>query len=153
MAEERTVSAFTWITPARRSLMSIRQMGARTIVQQHYTTETKVIRVGFLVLLVLLWCRMLTWTTIFLISILGSQEFNYKTNGQILQPSEKNIFEEKILRIGKVARWWRRWCMAWWTGRRLWTCNITRSWNIILSWFKLKSPRNLSCRYKRQNKQ
>jgi len=43
MAEERTVSAFTWITPARRSLMSVRQMGARTIVQQHYTTETKVV--------------------------------------------------------------------------------------------------------------
>ena len=45
MAEERTVSAFTWITPASRSLMSIWQMGARTIVQQHYT-ETKVIRLG-----------------------------------------------------------------------------------------------------------
>ena len=47
MAEERTVSVFTWITPAHRSLMSIQQMGARNIIQQHYATETKVI--GFVV--------------------------------------------------------------------------------------------------------
>lgn len=42
MAEERTVSAFTWITPALRSQTSVVQMTARTKVRQYYATEAKV---------------------------------------------------------------------------------------------------------------
>jgi hypothetical protein len=45
MPEERTVSAFTWITPPARSLMGLVQMTARTKVRQHYATETKVLLV------------------------------------------------------------------------------------------------------------
>ncbi|KAF9477045.1 hypothetical protein BDN70DRAFT_811256 [Pholiota conissans] len=42
MPEERTVSAFTWITPPLRSRLSIGQMAARTQIRQHYSTEKKV---------------------------------------------------------------------------------------------------------------
>ncbi|KAF9475198.1 hypothetical protein BDN70DRAFT_957800 [Pholiota conissans] len=41
MPEERTVSAFTWITPPLRSRLRVGQMAARTIVRQHYSTENK----------------------------------------------------------------------------------------------------------------
>ena len=42
MAEERTVSSFTWITGPLRLRMSVQQMARRTQVRQHYSTETKV---------------------------------------------------------------------------------------------------------------
>ncbi|KAF8970648.1 hypothetical protein BDZ97DRAFT_1790298, partial [Flammula alnicola] len=41
MPEERTVSAFTWITPPLRNRLRVGQMAARTQVRQHYSTETK----------------------------------------------------------------------------------------------------------------
>ena len=43
MPEERTVSAFTWISPPLRSRIRVRQMAWRTKVRQYYATETKVI--------------------------------------------------------------------------------------------------------------
>lgn len=42
MAEERTVSTFTWLTPALRSRLSIGSMSAMTQVRQFYKTESKV---------------------------------------------------------------------------------------------------------------
>ncbi|KAF8910582.1 hypothetical protein CPB84DRAFT_1842574 [Gymnopilus junonius] len=41
MAEERTVSTFTWMTPALHANLSVGQMAAKTIVHQHYATEKK----------------------------------------------------------------------------------------------------------------
>ena len=42
MPEERTVSAFTWMSPPLRSKILVRQMAWRTKVRQYYTTEAKV---------------------------------------------------------------------------------------------------------------
>ncbi|KDR75453.1 hypothetical protein GALMADRAFT_140951 [Galerina marginata CBS 339.88] len=41
MPEERTVSAFTWISPPLRLRILVRQMAWRTKVRQYYATETK----------------------------------------------------------------------------------------------------------------
>ncbi|KAF8057516.1 ribonuclease H-like domain-containing protein [Lyophyllum atratum] len=43
MAEERTVSTFTWMTPAYRSQLSVGSMVAMTQIRQYYATEKKVI--------------------------------------------------------------------------------------------------------------
>ncbi|KAF5364738.1 hypothetical protein D9758_009369 [Tetrapyrgos nigripes] len=37
MADERTGSTLTWMTPALRNRMSVEAMGARTVVKQHYS--------------------------------------------------------------------------------------------------------------------
>jgi hypothetical protein len=42
MAEERTVSAFTWITPALRSNLQVNTMVAMTQIGQYYQTKQKV---------------------------------------------------------------------------------------------------------------
>jgi hypothetical protein len=42
MPEERTVSTFTWLTPALRSRMSVSTMTAMTQTRQYYKTEQKV---------------------------------------------------------------------------------------------------------------
>ena len=42
MAEERTVSAFTWITPALRTKLQVNTMVAMTQVGQYHKTEQKV---------------------------------------------------------------------------------------------------------------
>ncbi|KAF9546815.1 hypothetical protein CPC08DRAFT_729838 [Agrocybe pediades] len=41
MPEERTVSAFTWITPPFHSRLLVGNMAARTQIRQHYATEAK----------------------------------------------------------------------------------------------------------------
>ncbi|KAF8914403.1 hypothetical protein CPB84DRAFT_1841112 [Gymnopilus junonius] len=41
MAEERTVSIFTWMMLALHANLSVGQMAAKTIVRQHYATEKK----------------------------------------------------------------------------------------------------------------
>ena len=41
MAEERTVSTFTWMTLVLCASLSVGQMAAKTIVRQHYTTQKK----------------------------------------------------------------------------------------------------------------
>lgn len=43
MPEERTVSAFTWISTPLRSRILVKQMAWRTKVRQYYATETKVL--------------------------------------------------------------------------------------------------------------
>lgn len=47
MAEERTVSTFTWLTPALRARMSVGTMSAMTQVRQFYRTESKVCSSNF----------------------------------------------------------------------------------------------------------
>lgn len=42
MSEERTVSTFTWLTPALRSRLSVDSMAAMTQIKQYYQTEQKV---------------------------------------------------------------------------------------------------------------
>jgi hypothetical protein len=42
MPEERTVSTFTWLTPALRSRLSVPAMTAMTQIRQYYKTEEKV---------------------------------------------------------------------------------------------------------------
>ena len=42
MPEERTVSTFTWLTPALRSRLSVSAMTAMTQIRQYYKTEEKV---------------------------------------------------------------------------------------------------------------
>lgn len=42
MPEERTVSTFTWMTPALRSRLSVPAMTAITQIRQYYKTEEKV---------------------------------------------------------------------------------------------------------------
>ena len=42
MPEERTVSTFTWMTPALRSRLSVPTMTAITQIRQYYKMEEKV---------------------------------------------------------------------------------------------------------------
>ena len=42
MPEKRTVSTFTWLTPALRSRMSVSTMTAMTQIRQYYKTEQNV---------------------------------------------------------------------------------------------------------------
>lgn len=42
MPEERTVSTFTWLTPALRSRLLVPAMTAMTQIRQYYKTEEKV---------------------------------------------------------------------------------------------------------------
>jgi hypothetical protein len=42
MPEERTVSSFTWLTPALRSRLLVPAMTAMTQIRQYYKTEEKV---------------------------------------------------------------------------------------------------------------
>lgn len=42
MPEERTVSTFTWLTPALSAAKRVGTIGDQTLIRQYYATETKV---------------------------------------------------------------------------------------------------------------